>query len=603
MKLLLTFIFLFQIYFGTAQQIIQPFLQNLSSNKVTIVWEANACDSSVLEWGESLPLSYSILASSIQSSTNSCIYSATIENLISNTVYNYKAINGSYSSKILSFLTPSISLAEKSTRLIAISDMQKDNSHPDVFQNIIDNGIISHIETNFNGSLIHDLQMILIPGDLVDNGNNHEEWVNDFFDAGKNLFSYVPVYPVLGNHENNSTYFFDYFDLPKNGSSGFKEHWWFKDQSNIRIIGMDSNWDYQIPTQLEWLDSVLNSTVNDTVIDFVFVQLHHPHHSELWPVGNTDFTGLVINKLEDFTNLSGKPSVHFFGHTHGYSRGQSKDHRHLMVNVASAGGNIDYWEEYFQQDFEEYSISQDEYGFVLVEINAGSNPYFVLKRFSLGDQYQSKNNTLEDSICIKFNPIKPLTPIAQSPVNKNIVSPDGFLLKGSPFYDSDNDGHGATHWQISIDSTSFSSPIIDYWIQYQNIYKEVDLLEGNNLTEHQINTLLPNNKYYWRFRYRDKGLNWSDWSAIETFNTDSAYSNWNLYPNPSQDNATLHIPFSFENRFDVKIFNQKGEMVRNYNGVYPPVLTIEKNVLKKGNYLISVFNESGLVKTLKLNFL
>jgi hypothetical protein len=603
MKLLLTFIFLFHIYFGTAQQIIQPFLQNLSSNKATIVWEANACDSGVLEWGESLSFSHSILASSIQSSTNTCIYSATIENLISNTLYNYKAINGSYSSKILSFVTPSISLAEKSIRLIAISDMQKDNSHPDVFQNIIDNGIISHIENNFNGSLSHDLQMVLIPGDLVDNGNNHEEWVHDFFDAGKNLFSYVPIYPVLGNHENNSTYFFDYFDLPKNGSSGFKEHWWFMDQSNIRIIGMDSNWDYQIPTQLEWLDSVLNSTVNDTVIDFVFAQLHHPHHSELWPVGNTDFTGLVINKLEDFTNLSGKPSVHLFGHTHGYSRGQSKDHRHLMVNVASAGGNIDYWEEYFQQDFEEYSISQDEYGFVLVEVKAGSNPYFVLKRFSLGDQYQSKNNTLEDSICIKFNPINPLTPIAQNPVNKNIVSPDGFLLQGSPFYDSDDDGHGATQWQISIDSTSFSSPIIDHWIQYQNIYKEVDLLKGNNLTEHQINTLLPNKKYYWRFRYRDKGLNWSDWSAIETFNTDSAYSNWNLYPNPAQDNATLHLPYSVANRFDVKIFNQKGEMVRDYNGVYPPVLTIEKRVLKKGNYLISVFNESGLVKTLKLNFL
>ena len=146
-------------------------------------------------------------------------------------------------------------------------------------------------------------------------------------------------------------------------------------------------------------------------------------------------------------------------------------------------------------------------------------------------------------------------------------------------------------------------PIIDHWIQYQNIYKEVDLLEGNNLTEHQINTLLPNNEYYWRFRYRDKGLNWSDWSAIETFNTDSAYSNWNLYPNPTKDNATLHLPFSVENRFDVKIFNQKGEMVRDYNGVYPPVLPIEKSALKKGTYLISVFNESGLVKTLKLNFL
>ena len=132
-------------------------------------------------------------------------------------------------------------------------------------------------------------------------------------------------------------------DLPKNGSSGYEEHWWYKDNSNVRIIGLNSNYQFRISEQLIWLDSLLDSTIIDDKIDFVFAQLHHPHHSELWTPGNTNFTGEVISLLEEFTEISNKPSIHFYGHTHGYSRGESRDHQHLMINVATAGGAIDYW--------------------------------------------------------------------------------------------------------------------------------------------------------------------------------------------------------------------------------------------------------------------
>ena len=162
----------------------------------------------------------------------------------------------------------------------------------------------------------------------------------------------------------NSDFFFKYFDLPLNGTPGFEEHWWFKDNSNVRIIGLNSNPGYRIQKQLDWLDSLLYLTSMDSSIDFVFAQLHHPHKSEQWTTGNTDFTGEIVELLENFTKNCGKPSVHFYGHTHGYSRGQSKDHTHLMVNVATSGGYIDYWGEWPQQDYEEYSISQDEWGYV-----------------------------------------------------------------------------------------------------------------------------------------------------------------------------------------------------------------------------------------------
>ena len=162
---------------------------------------------------------------------------------------------------------------------------------------------------------------------------------------------------------------------------------------------------------------------------------------------------------------------------------------------------------------------------------------------------------------------------------------------------------GASQWQISLDSINFNSPIIDHWIQYQNIYKEIDVNQNIDLSKHQINTLLPNDTYFWRFRYRDKGLNWSSWSEVESFKTDSAFLNWNLYPNPVKENAVLHIPYAFDNKFDVLIYDNKGEIVREYKSVYPPVLNIEKNNLKKGTYIISIIGDSELLKTLKLTIL
>ena len=85
----------------------------------------------------------------------------------------------------------------------------------------------------------------------------------------------------------------------------------------------------------------------------------------------------VVERLETFSTNCGKPSIHFYGHTHGYSRGQSRDHQHLMVNVSSAGGALDRWGEQPQADYPEFSVSQDTYGFVIVDVEAGDDAALV----------------------------------------------------------------------------------------------------------------------------------------------------------------------------------------------------------------------------------
>ena len=525
MKKLLILLLFLPIIVVSQDFTINPYLQNASPNSITIMWEHSNWDVSFVEWGSTNTLGNIDSTTFEVTSYPSCLFTAKLTGLQSNTKYYYKVTTGNSVSSIFDFYTPSNSEHEKSIKMIVMSDMQTDSNNPKKFTEIINNGIIDYLQNNYEGNANENLDMILIPGDLVSTGTNYLHWKDEFFAQSEPLFSTVPFYPVLGNHEVNANLYFQYMDLPLNGTLGYEEHWWYKDNSNVRIIGLNSNSDYQIQDQLDWLDSILYMTSLDSSIDFVFAQLHHPHESEQWTPGNTVFTGDVISLLEDFTANCGKPTIHFYGHTHGYSRGQSKDHTHLMVNVATSGGYIDYWGEWPQQDYEEYSISQDEWGYVLLEVDAGSNPQFTLKRLSIGDDFITKNNSLEDSITIRLYNNSPNTPTGIFPLYLDTINSNNMMLIADDFFDQDGDLHGASQWQISNDCSDFNSLVFDSWKQYENWYGDVNTQVSDTLTDEIISSLDGSSNYCWRVRYRDRGLSWSEWSNPIPFVTDSSIVN------------------------------------------------------------------------------
>ena len=507
---------------------INPYLQNASSNSITIMWEYSNWDVSFVEWGNTNTLGNIDSTTFEITSSPSCLFTSKLTGLQSNTKYYYKVTTGGSVSAVFDFYTPANNVYEKSIKMIVMSDMQTDGNNPKKFTEIINNGIIDYLQNNYGGNTNENLDMILIPGDLVSTGTNYSHWKDEFFAQSEPLFSTVPFYPVLGNHEVNANLYFQYMDLPENGTPGYEEHWWYKDNSNVRIIGLNSNSDYQIQDQLDWLDSILYMTSLDNTIDFVFAQLHHPHKSEQWTPGNTGFTGDVISLLEDFTTNCGKPTIHFYGHTHGYSRGQSKDHTHLMVNVATSGGYIDYWGEWPQQDYQEYSISQDEWGYVLLEVEAGSNPQFTLKRLSIGDDFIAKKNSLEDSVTIRLYNNPPNTPIGIFPLHLDTINSNTMILIADNFFDPDGDLHGSSQWQISNDCNDFTSLVFDSWKQYENWYLDINTQVNDTLTDEIISSLDGSSNYCWRVRYRDRGLSWSEWSNPIPFVTDNSIVNKKL---------------------------------------------------------------------------
>jgi hypothetical protein len=529
-NLLLTLLYLPII--GLSQNFtIQPYLQNASPNSITIMWEYSNWDISFVEWGNTTALGNIDTTTFEITSSPSCVFTAKLIGLQANTKYYYQVISGNSTSIMFDFYTPANNADEKSINIVAMSDMQTDGNNPTKFTEIINDGIIDYVQNNYGGNTNENLDMILIPGDLVNTGANYSHWKDEFFAQSEPLFSTVPFYPVLGNHEQNANLYFQYVDLQENGTPGYEEHWWYKDNSNVRVIGLNSNGPYQIQEQLDWLDSILTITASDNTIDFVFAELHHPHKSELWTPGNTSFTGDVISLLENFTSSSGKPTVHFYGHTHGYSRGQSKDHTHLMVNVATAGGYIDYWGAYPQADYEEYTMTQDEWGYVFLEVDAGNNPKFTLKRLSVGDDVISKTNSLEDSVTIRLNNSSPNIPLGIFPTSSDTVNPSCLILLADDFIDQDGDLHGASQWQISNTCNDFTAPVFDSWKQYENWYFDVNTQVNDVLTDELVTNLNGSTNYCWRVRYRDRSLAWSNWSTPISFRTDSLLLTTNLLEN------------------------------------------------------------------------
>jgi len=529
------------INFLSAQSIkVQPYLQDATPNSIYILWETDIGAESIVEWGLTETLGNTTTGTAFNSVGSAMIHEVNLEDLERFTKYYYQVKTGTASSEIFSFKTPPFASDHEPFRIIAMSDMQIDNAFPDKFHEIVHDGIIEYLDSEFGGELIDNLALVLIPGDLVANGNDYSQWEEDFFDPSHGLFNHVPVYPVLGNHEFNSIYYFQYFKMPENGTVGFEEHWWHKDYGNVRIIGLNSNDPFSSMEQLDWLDVVLDMTCTSDSIDFVFAQLHHPHKSELWTPGESDFTGEVIERLEQFSTDCGKPSIHFFGHTHAYSRGNSRDHKHLWINAATAGGAIDNWGEFPNFDYDEFSVSQDEYGFVSIEITDDTDPKVVVRRISRGDQDITKENEITDSITMRLNPSVVNTPVPISPIDEDIP-PECVELKANGFSSSNPTAlHGQSHWQVSTNPDDFSIPNGESWKNFENWYYDENTQLGDDMTDEEILGLDANTVYWWRVRYRDRELNWSDWSTPVSFSTGESIALPNLIMNPGSEDSLMN---------------------------------------------------------------
>ena len=124
---------------------------------------------------------------------------------------------------------------------------------------------------------VPDAAFYVLAGDLVNRGNQREEWDSLFHNA-EGIFDRRQLAPVIGNHECQGELgpwmYLDIFDLPENGPSTIPaERAYSFHYSNALFVMLDSN----LPPeqQTEWLEAQLA----DTGATWKIVVYHHPLYS------------------------------------------------------------------------------------------------------------------------------------------------------------------------------------------------------------------------------------------------------------------------------------------------------------------------------------
>ena len=248
---------------GNSKIAFGPYIQQMSTKDATICW-------STLE-GASMINNPQGRTDTIREYKQHTIHLA---NLRPNTKYSYDVLNdGSEEGK--GFLT-TYPDGVIPFNFVAIGDSR---SRLDVHARIVE----KIMEKN--------PRFVVNSGDLVGNGLSIHDW-EGFFKVNKEFMKNTPYYPVLGNHEKDSPYYYDFFDLPNN------ERYYYFTVGDALFIVLDSEgprttipayvteseedkyWydsgiKYQ-ETQKEWLENVLNLNKE---AGFIFVFQHLPLYS------------------------------------------------------------------------------------------------------------------------------------------------------------------------------------------------------------------------------------------------------------------------------------------------------------------------------------
>lgn len=180
-------------------------------------------------------------------------------------------------------------------------------------------------------------------GDVVDQGLRKADWVEHFFPFGHILMSRVPVYTVLGNHEQDSPLYYQYMVAPP------PEYYYTFTYGNCQFFMIDSNRDVSEGSeQYQWLEWEL---ARSTATWKIALHHHPPYSSDNDDHGDT-YSGLstLSGKTHDLTPLYERYGLDFclFGHIHVYERSWplkedlvNMKEGVVYINSGGAGGGIE----------------------------------------------------------------------------------------------------------------------------------------------------------------------------------------------------------------------------------------------------------------------
>jgi hypothetical protein len=505
-----------------ARAVIAPYLQTPAQTSIHICWQSASTVSPVVRYGTA-GLTNTITGTSDQLAVGVVWHDVKLTGLLPGTTYSYRCVQGTDSSVVFTFATaPAPSVTTGHIRFGILSDSQEYSAQS---ARVVDS--MRAMATRLWGNdLSAALALVIHSGDICSSGGVLAQYKDQYFSSMASVSAFVPFMVSIGNHEGESEFFYRYMRYGEFGGRAGDKYYSFR-YGRVQFIALNTNARYQNDTQIAWLDSVCTSAEGDDGVDWIFTYGHHPALSEMWPDGNTSFTeARVLPTLSKYT----KTTLHQAGHTHAYERGATQEGTVHTLIFGGAGGALDRWRMYANQtDYPFTSRSHDHHGYGLVDIDLASGSY-TFRAYSLGSQDVASAgvtlpNTLIDSYTAwkkKLKPVKPVPAALPDTVDLPVA------LAASAY--SGSRSHWSSQVQVRTAGGSFTTGVgvpVNAQRDAEDVYFDtgspfftaIDKNAGIDLTRYVLAAspeLVPG-RYYWRVRYRDANLDWSDWSVERTF--------------------------------------------------------------------------------------
>ena len=164
----------------------------------------------------------------------------------------------------------------------------------------------------------NDISFFVLVGDFTYDADNVTGW-NDFFNAARNLLADTTIYPVMGNHENNSPVYREIFGEPP---------YYSFDCGRAHLTVLDSNTWANYEAETTWLKE--NSSTGSA---WKFVFYHHPSYTS--DTRNYGGWKQTMDYWENIFIADGTNAV-FSGHTQVYERYLENGINYF--NVGTGGG-------------------------------------------------------------------------------------------------------------------------------------------------------------------------------------------------------------------------------------------------------------------------
>ncbi len=198
-----------------------PYLQWPTQSTMTIMWETSEPATSRVEVfrAERIHSGHQgnykepqQLLTSASSDNEMAVHQLTVSNLEPGTAYFYKVYSSSKHGQTTSEMYPFKTAGGKLESFsFTVTSETGGYSWFDTTEGEINRRVFRQMQR-------YRPDFVLFVGDIVDDGARYEDWDRYFFRPGKELLATTPCYSCLGNHENNGSWYYDFFAFhpPKN---------------------------------------------------------------------------------------------------------------------------------------------------------------------------------------------------------------------------------------------------------------------------------------------------------------------------------------------------------------------------------------------------